>query len=379
MKRDFLTSVRWVYKLLIKPVLFLCDPEKVHHGAVRAGEYLGASRSARAVLRKLFSASYPSLSQNVFGVSFASPVGLAAGFDYEARLTSVLPCVGFGFGTVGTLTKHPYEGNARPMLGRLPQSKSLLVNKGFKNLGVTETLRRLRGAEFLYPVGVSIGKTNSTDITTQEDAVRDVVSAFEDAERSGVPFAYYELNISCPNLSGSVEFYEPTHLTQLLSAVGALRLSRPVWVKMPISKTDEEIRSMLDVIVAHSFVSAVVFGNLQRDNTHHTLKPHEVGRFSKGNFSGLPCRERSDELIALTYREYGSQIKIIGCGGIFSAEDAYRKIRLGAVLVQLITGLIYEGPQLAAEINYGIARLLTRDGFLSVSEAVGSALVSSEA
>lgn len=373
MKSNFLTSVRWVYKLLIRPALFLFDPEKVHTGAVRLGEHLGRSRFARAVLQKLFSTSYSSLSQNVFGISFASPVGLAAGFDYEARLTPVLPCLGFGFGTVGTLTKHPYEGNARPMLGRLPQSKALLVNKGFKNQGVAQTLRRLRGAELSCPIGVSIGKTNSSNIATQKEAVADVVAGFHDAEVSGVLFAYYELNISCPNLQGNVEFYEPAHLEELLSAVGALNLSRPVWVKMPISKTDTEIRAILDVIVAHPFVSAVVFGNLQRDKKHETLKQHEVGRFSNGNFSGLPCKERSDELIALAYREYGSRIKIIGCGGIFSAEDAYRKITLGAVLVQLITGLIYEGPQLTAEINHGIAGLVARDGFSSITQAIGSA------
>ncbi len=361
------------YRYIIKPILFLFDAERVHRWATYFGERIGRGSVLKGMFRSVLQTRYPSLVQAVSGSMFPFPIGLAAGFDYEARLTEVLPSLGFGFETVGTLTHGAYDGNERPMLGRLPKSKALLVNKGFKNLGVAATLSRLRGASFLFPVGVSIGKTNTESITTQEQAVEDVVAGFRDAEASRVPFAYYELNISCPNLKGNIEFYAPEHLDDLLRAVGALGLSRPVWVKMPISKTDDEILSMLSVIARHSFVKAVVFGNLQRDRGHSALHRDEIVSAGKGNISGLPCRERSDELIALAYQTYGQQLKIIGCGGVFSAEDAYRKIILGASLVQLVTGLIYQGPQLTAQINRGVAELLARDGFSSVSEAVGSA------
>ncbi len=378
MRQFMIHIIGLVYRGIVKPILFLHDPEWVHTQAMHIGERWGKSNGARKILARIFRAKLPTLSQTISGISFATPAGLAAGFDYEARLTQILPSLGFGFGTVGTLTNGAYEGNPRPMLGRLPKSRSLLVNKGFKNLGIAKTLAQLKGNTFAYPVGVSIGKTNTAELKTQQEAVDDVVSAFRAAESSGVPFTYYELNISCPNLVGTIDFYEPEHLSGLLSAVGVLKLSHPVWIKMPIVKTDDEVRGMLNVIVSHSFVTAVIFGNLQKDRQHPTLVPEEVARFSKGNFSGLPCRDRSDELIALSYREFGSQLMIVGCGGVFSTEDAYRKITLGATLVQLITGLVFQGPQLVAEINHGIARSLSRNGFASIPDAIGSAVTKKE-
>ncbi|MEK7604270.1 MAG: quinone-dependent dihydroorotate dehydrogenase [Patescibacteria group bacterium] len=363
--------IRFSYTHIVKKVLFLFNPEAVHTSATSLGKKLGDFRLTENIMTSLFATKAPSIAQSLFTIQFSSPVGLAAGFDYKAELTHVLPCLGFGFGTVGTLTNLPYEGNPRPMLGRLPKSRSLMVNKGFKNRGIEATLETLRDKTFAYPVGVSIGKTNTSAITTQEQAVEDVVAAFIKAEKSEVPFAYYELNISCPNLFGSIEFYEPHHLEQLLTAVQEVGVRRPIFVKMPISKTDEEIFDMMDVIVQHDCIKAVIFGNLQRDRGAPSLRPDEVAQFPKGNFSGIPCQQRSDELIRMIFKKYGSRIKIIGCGGIFSAEDAYRKIKYGASLVQLITGLVFEGPQLTSQINEGLATLLTRDGYRYITEAVG--------
>ncbi len=368
-----LRTIGWMYRSVIKPILFLQDPEVVHNHATKLGEFFGTVQVARTIFSAIFVRHDPLLAQTIQGVDFASPVGMAAGFDYEARLTRILPCIGFGFGTVGTLTHRPYEGNKPPMLGRLPKSKSLMVNKGFKNLGVTITLSKFSHTAFAYPVGVSIGKTNTLDIRTQEEGVRDVVAGFTDAEQSGAPFAYYELNISCPNLQGSVEFYDPEHLRQLLDGLSPLHLSRPVFVKMPISKTNEEITAILTVLARYPYITGIIFGNLQRDRAHATLHPDEVALFPRGNFSGLPCRDRSDECIRLAYGQYGNRFIIIGCGGIFSADDAYRKITLGATLVQLITGLIYEGPQLVAQINAELADRARRDGYTNISQAVGRA------
>jgi len=359
------------YKGVIRQLLFLADPELVHRRTTALGEKLGKSKLAKGTLASLFRSNNPAIAQSLFGIKFQTPVGLAAGFDYEARLAQILPSLGFGFGTVGTLTNNPYEGNPRPMLGRLPKSRSLMVNKGFKNFGVEATLERLRGKNFEYPVGVSLGKTNNPAIGTVEQTVEDIVSAFCKAEKSEVPFAYYELNISCPNLSGSMDFYEPKRLERLLDAVSNLHVSRPIFIKMPISKTDEEILAMMEVIIRHQCIKAAIFGNLQRDRRHKTLFPAEVQKFSVGNFSGLPCQKRSDELIRLIFKKYGSKIRIIGCGGIFSADDAYRKIKLGASLVQLITGLVFEGPQLVSQINYELAYSLKRDGYSSIREAIG--------
>ena len=372
--RSLLVIYGWKYRLFIKPLLFLQNPEKVHERITRLGERMGASSFFRWLFSFLFVSrdEDPRLRQERAGIHFRSPIGLAAGFDYEARLPRILPHLGFGFGTVGTLTHMPYEGNPGPMLGRLPRSKALLVNKGFKNSGVKATLAHLGTQPFLYPVGVSIGKTNTETITTQDEARRDVISAFQDAEASGVPFSYYELNISCPNLKGSVDFYHPEDLESLLREVNALSLSRPVWVKMPIVKSNDEIDAMLDVIMRFECVKAVIFGNLQKDRNHPTLIQEEVQGLGKGNLSGAPCKDRSDELIQFAYRKCKGSLFVVGCGGVFSAEDAYRKIRLGASLVQMITGLIFEGPQIVALMNHDISRWLARDGFSSIEEAVGT-------
>ena len=220
------------------------------------------------------------------------------------------------------------------------------------------------------PIGDKWLCGNADQPMTQDEAVADVASAFKKAEASHIPFSYYELNISCPNLFGNVTFYPPENLRKLLAAVTELRLSRPLFIKMPIEKTDDETREMLRVITDFP-VAGVIFGNLQKDRTDPSFVKKEIEHVGVGNFSGVPTRRRSDELIRLSYREYGKKLVIIGCGGIMNTEDAYRKIRLGATLVELITGLIYEGPQLAAAVNAGLVTLLKKDGLANISDAIG--------
>ena len=258
------------------------------------------------------------------------------------------------------------------MLGRLPRSRSLMVNKGFKNMGAQATISKLENLDFQIPIGISVGKTNSLEIDTQAKSVNDLIQTFTLFEQSSVKHSYYELNISCPNLKGSITFYPPENLEELLIEVDKLHLTKPVFVKMPIEKSDIETLAMLAVIAKHS-PQGVIFGNLQKDRTDPAFDQTELQKFTVGNFSGKPTYKRSNELIALAYKNYKVRFLIIGCGGIFSAEDAYTKIKLGASLVQLITGLIYEGPQLIAQINLGLADMLKKDGFTHISQATGSA------
>lgn len=346
------------------------DPEKVHLRAVALGERLGKNALAKKFIGFWLRQEFPELKQKISGIDFALPVGLSAGFDYEARLTQILPAVGFGFTAVGTITNQPYEGNPRPMLGRLIKSGSLMVYKGFKNLGATATAAALAPLKFSIPIGVSIGRTNSRALTTQAESVADIIAAFKIFESSLVRHAYYELNISCPNLFGDISFYPLANLEELLVAIDDLKLSRPVFVKMPIEKTDEEARTLLEVIARHSPVG-VIFGNLQKNRDEKTFVSDEIQQWPKGGFSGRPTWDRSNELISLTHKEFGQRFVIIGCGGIFSAADAYEKIKRGASLLQLITGLIFVGPQLIAQINSGLVDLLRRDGYKNISEAVG--------
>lgn len=361
----------FIYQHFLKPIFFLIDPEIVHVSMVSVGEFIGHFSLKRMFMASLLQIKSKKLQQHIAGIHFENPVGLSAGFDYEARLMQILPSVGFGFETVGTITYSPYGGNTRPMLGRLPKSKSLMVNKGFKNLGAGETMRRMSRLYFEMPVGISIGRTNGKKNMTQKQSVEDVVKAFTLFEKSNVKHSYYELNISCPNLYGNISFYPPQNLKQLLSAVQKLKITRPVFVKMPIEKSDKEVKEMLSIISQFSFIKGVIFGNLQKDRKDPSLDPDEVRKFKVGYFSGKPTEKRSNELIKLSYRLYKKRFIIIGCGGIFSAQDAYKKIRLGASLVQLITGMIYQGPGLIGQINLELLELLKRDGLKHISEAVG--------
>lgn len=371
MQKSFLKIYSWFYKYLIKETLFLFDPEFIHEAIVSYGDKLGSNKLAKLLVRKFFYVQNKILHQKIAGIDFGSPVGLAAGLDYQAKLIKILPALSFGFQTIGTITNRSYEGNPKPRLGRLVKSKSLMVNKGFKNPGVREIVKRLQKNKFETPVGISIGQTNSAKEKTQKGAAEDIISAFRAADNAKVPFSYYELNISCPNLLSKVSFYPPGNLRDLLEAVTALRLKKPLFVKMPISKTDQEIKAMLNVIIKFP-VAGVIIGNVQTNRKDKSLDQDEVKRFPMGNFSGKSTEQRSNELIALAYELYGKRLIIIGCGGIFNAEDAYRKIKLGATLVQLITGLIFEGPQLVSEINLGLVELLKKDGFNNISAAIGT-------
>lgn len=355
---------------LTKKILFKIDPETTHNIFITLGELLGSNLLTRKIASAVFNYQHKKLNQKILGVSFENPVGLAAGFDYDANLTQILPQVGFGFMTIGTITNIPYEGNKKPRLGRLIKSKSLLVNKGFKNSGIDEVLKKLKNKKFEIPLGISVGKSNVPEIDTQEKAIKDITSAFIKVEKSKIPFSYYELNISCPNLSGKVSFYPTENLRELLSKVTSIKLSKPVFIKMPLGKSDEEIVTMLNVIKRFE-IAGVIFSNLSKDRNNPTLVQEEVAKCGKGSFSGLPAQKRSTELIKLTKQKFKDRFVIIGCGGIFSAEDAYEKIKAGASLVQLITGMIYEGPGLISEINHGLVDSLKRDGFSNISDAVG--------
>jgi dihydroorotate dehydrogenase len=362
-----------MYKEFVKPVLFNMNAEFVHESALILGHYLGKSALAKTQLSQHFVYKSPTLEQNIAGISFKNPVGLAAGFDYDAKLTQILPRFGFGFETIGTVTNIPYSGNPRPRLGRLPHSKSLLVNKGFKSKGTDNIIEKLSEEFFDIPVGISIGRSNSAQLETQEQSINDILTSFDKFEKSTIKNSYYELNISCPNLihgNKKISFYDETNLTELLTALNKLKIKKPIFVKMPIVLPNENVLQLLEVIKRFE-ITGVIFGNLESNRQNPQIIANEVKKFKMGNFSGKPTFTRSNELIELTYKNYKNKLLIIGCGGIFSAQDAYKKIKLGANLVQLITGMIYEGPSLIKQINMGLTEFLKADGFTNIAQAVG--------
>ena len=345
---------KYSYRYILRPILFKIDSEKVHHTAIRIGSGFAKFKLTRELLASYYDVQSTKLKKTVLGIFFRNPIGLAAGFDYNADLTQILPSIGFGFLTIGTVTNLPYEGNPKPRLGRLPKSKSLYVNKGFKSEGADKIIEKLKNLKFQIPVGISIGRSNSPTLKNQNDSILDIITAFKKFEKAQIKNSYYEINISCPNLlySKNISFYPPKNLNELLTAIDKLKLKKPLFVKMPIVKSDKETLAMLDVIAKHT-PAGVIFGNLQVRSNPRLFDKNEIVKFKgePGNFSGRPAFNRSNELIALTKKHFKDRFLIIGCGGIFSADDVKEKLKSGATFVQLITGLIFEGPQLISEIN----------------------------
>lgn len=361
--------IRIIYKYFVKQILFLFPPDYVHDLITFKGKILGSNIITRKMVSTIFRYKNSKLLSSIVGVTFDNPVGLSAGFDKDGKLTQILPSIGFGFTQIGTVTKSEYRGNPRPWAYRLKKSKSILVNYGLKNEGITSILKHLKSKKFEIPVSLSVGKTNSSASATEEGGIQEYVECIKIAEKSNIPFSFYTLNVSCPNAFGGEAFTTPSSLDHLLKAIIQLNVSKPIFIKMPINLTWEDFSKLLDVVIKYK-IAGVIIGNLQKDRTHSSIKD-SLSDSQKGNLSGKPTWELSNELIRKTYNYCGKNLKIIGVGGIFSAEDAYQKIKYGASLVQLITGMIYEGPQLIGEINKKIATYLTRDGYSSISEAVG--------
>ncbi len=363
-----------LYIGLVKPILFLFPPDDVHVFFLKVGRMLGKYESVRIFFSKIWSYENRALEQNICGLNFKNPIGLSAGFDYNADLVEILPSIGFGFHSIGTLTHEAYGGNPLPMLARLPKSRSLLVNKGFKNDGVKKVLSGLNKNISLSLRGVSVGSTNK-QYEDFESMIGDIVSGFMDAENFA-DFDYYELNISCPNLLNLQNLKEQlassVGLRQLLINLEQLNLQRPVFIKMPLERNEDELGEMMQVAKDFPLVRGLIFSNLVKDRKNEAFNTEEIKKAGQGNFSGKPVEEKSNQVLRYAYKNYGQRFVLIGVGGVFTAEDAYRKILLGASLVQMITGLVFMGPEQVGIINKGLVALLEKDGYHNIQEAVGS-------
>ncbi len=370
----FTTTSRTAYQKIIKPILFKSSPDDVHARLLRMSRIRQRYPFTDSLVSKALSyQNSATLGQTIQGIHFPNPVGLAAGFDKNIELAPTMKAVGYGFMTGGSVTFLACEGNPRPWFYRLPKQKSLVVNVGLANEGTQAVMDRLRTYKQSlfdrFPLVVSVAKTNSPDANDDPSAIADYVGSLSLLQNQP-QVSVIEVNISCPNAFGGEPFTDPQRLEQLLANIDALNIAKPVWVKMPIDLAWPTFNELLNVIVRHN-VHGVTIGNLQKSRSEIPSEdlPNEV----KGNLSGLPTQAPSDELIRLTYASYGNRLMIVGVGGIFTAQDAYRKICLGASLVELITGMIYEGPQLVGQINRELVDLLKRDNFSTIGEAIGSA------
>lgn len=357
------------YKTFIRSVLFQIPPDFVHELITGLGGLFGRFALVRWAFKKICRYEHPSLETDVLGVHFANPVGLSGGFDKDCELFPILPSIGFGFSEVGSITARPYSGNPRPWNVRLVSDESICVNYGLKNKGVDVLAAKIARLPRFAPLVANIAKTNDLSITGA-DSVRDYVASFVQLQ----PLVdIVNLNISCPNTGDGLRFCEsPPLLDDLLAGVQAAGVTKPVVLKLKPDLSEELIDNILAIAGKYDFVRGFIVSNLtlQRDDLSPENRAKIIGK--SGNLSGRLVRQRANRMIEMIYRKAGQRFVIIGVGGIFSAEDAYEKICLGASLVELVTGLIFEGPLIVSRINRGVVELLRRDGFRSISEAVGS-------
>lgn len=352
--------IGFLYRNLLKPVFFLFDPERVHDRIIFAGRALGSNPITRGLVGLMFNYQNPMLEQTIAGLKFKNPLGLAAGFDKEARLGKILPAVGFGFEEIGSVTALPFAGNPRPWMWRLPKHRALRINYGLKSSGAPNIHKLLFGRKFDFILGISVAKTNSQTTSQVQPGIEDYFATYKIFQDAG---DYFTVNISCPNTCEERPiFAEPQNLDMLLAKLFSIAKVKPVFIKLSPDLPENQLTEILRVAGKYP-VDGFICTNLTKVNRFN----HE----GKGGFSGKAVEELSNQMLARVYKFYGGKKIIIGCGGVFSAADAYKKIKLGANLIQLITGMIFQGPQLISEINLGLVELLKRDGYKNISEAVG--------
>lgn len=360
-----------LYQNVAKPIFFKLDAEKAHHLVIGGLHTVGSFPGGTGFLRSVYGVSEtPDLAVDLFGLHFPTPVGLAAGLDKNAVAVEGFSAIGFGFMEVGTVTPKGQPGNDQPRLFRLPPDEALVNRMGFNNKGadaMAQELSRLKSRT--VPVAVNIGKNK---VTPNEEAYKD----YQECIRKLYPYGdFFVVNISSPNTPDLRNLQYGSELSSLIAHImEEMRLqaqkygqSKHILVKIAPDVSDEELEMMVDVL-RESGISGIVATNttISREGLTHPNKKEA------GGISGKPLRIRSTEVVSRVYRQTGGKLPIIGSGGIFTAEDAYEKIKAGASLVEIYTGYIYEGPEVNRRLHAGLRELLRRDGFSHISEAVGA-------
>ncbi|MCA9379706.1 quinone-dependent dihydroorotate dehydrogenase [Candidatus Dojkabacteria bacterium] len=368
----FTTLIEKSYKNILKPLFFKKDPEDVHDRMLKFGQILGKITLLNFITKLVFDFNHAKLKQEVDGLTYRNPVGLSAGFDKDANLLKVIHNVGFSFAEIGSVTLHPYEGNPKPRLYRLKKDKGLVVFYGLKNIGVDKIIKKIK--KDYKPLtgnvlGISIARTNSAQASGLEEGIDDYTKSLDKIVVAGVG-DYYTINISCPNTFYGEPYSTPERLEKLLVSLLKIKIEKPIYLKMPINLPWDKFDLLLETAVKHH-ISGVIIGNLNKDRNSEYIT-EKYPEDMRGGVSGIPTRELSNNLIRKTYLKYKDKLTIIGVGGIDSAESAYEKICYGANLVQMITGMIFNGPQLIGQINKGLVELLEKDGYENISEAIGS-------
>ena len=363
---------------VLRPIIFLMDPEQAHYSMKRIGVFLGSNPITKAFTSLLFDYGHKSLNIEVDGIKYRNPIGLSAGFDKDGELTKIYPNLGFGLAELGSITGEICPGNPGKRLFRMIKSKSIVVWYGLNNMGAEKLSSRLAGQKFgRLRVGINAALSNMSSEFDLDSSIADYLKTMTLFKDIG---DYYTVNISCPNTQEGEPFVDKDKLDALLTAINKhIRpiTAKPIYVKLAADMSVEEINTIVDACIEHN-MEGVVCTNLAKPkyNTEHRPEEYPTTKgllpAGKGAMSGLPLQRISTNVVRHVYRRTRGKLTIIGVGGIFNARDAYEKITSGASLCHMITTMIFDGPQNINEINRGLVKLLKADGFNTIAEAVGS-------
>lgn len=345
-----------MYQYLLKPFFFLFPPERAHHLTLRLFKIGLSIPGVGALLNSLYRFRHPALQRELFGLTFENPVGLAAGFDKDGKHYHSMAKLGFGFLELGTVTPRPQSGNPQPRLFRLPEDEALINRMGFNNDGVEALVQRLK--QYGKPKGVLIGgNIGKNKTTSNEQAAEDYKICFE----ALFPYVdYFVVNVSSPNTPNlrALQDKEPlSRLLQLLQDLNHMHPSpKPILLKIAPDLTDGQLDDILE-IVADTKIDGLIATNTTISRADLQTSEASVTAMGAGGLSGQPVKERSTEVIRYLHEKSSGQVKIIGVGGVAKPEDALEKLKAGASLVQVYTGLVYEGPGMVKRINQAIAKM----------------------
>lgn len=359
-----------LYQSILRPILFASDPEWAHNQTLSCLQWAAARPPVLSWMDSAFSFEDERLAQNYFGLHFNNPIGLAAGFDKNGVGIEAMQHLGFGALEIGSVSNGASEGNPmRPRLFRIPNDKGTIVFYGVPNDGAEKIADRIREKRLRIPLGVNLVETNTGKAWTPAQTIEDMVRAAE-------PFLgvadYFALNLNCPNTAGGEgPFEDRAQLIDLLQGYQNYPDMAPTFLKVTATSEERMIDHYLQAAADFDYVKGVIF-NLPPGNPYQLKTSKRKLAKMKGAVSGLPTQAMMNQAIQTWYRRMDKKRWIIiGSGGIFTAKDAYRKIKLGASLLQLYTAMIYEGPGVVRRIKQGLVRLMEEDGVKSLAEVIG--------
>lgn len=337
-----------MYKLIIRPILFYFPPESVHHFVMGVLKYLGKIKWINLLVSRIFIQKDLGLERTIWGIKFPNPVGLAAGFDKDAKAVDALASLGFGHIEIGTVTPLAQPGNPQPRLFRLPQDKALINRMGFNNDGCIKASQRLKERQSKIIVGGNIGKNK---LTPNENATSDYIKCFHEL----YPYVdYFVVNVSSPNTPGLRALQDKEPLMALLSELKKINASKekpkPILLKIAPDLTNEQLDEIIEIVL-ETKTDGIVATNTTISRDKLSLDKEGIDKIGTGGLSGRPLTSRSTEVIQYLHSHSNGKIPLIAAGGIMNADDAMEKLKAGARLVQLYTGFIYEGPSLIRSIN----------------------------